>query len=90
VELERQVRAYQPWPGAFALWAGQPLKILKAAVLEAVPGEVGAVVSTPRGPAVVCGAGALLLEHIQPAGKRPMPAADFARGAREFIGARLK
>jgi methionyl-tRNA formyltransferase len=31
----------------------------------------------------------LRLLEVQPSGKRPMPAADFARGARDFIGSRL-
>jgi methionyl-tRNA formyltransferase len=47
------------------------------------------VLGTPAGPAVACGQGALLLRQVQPPGRRPMPAADFARGARDFIGARL-
>jgi methionyl-tRNA formyltransferase len=89
VELERRVRAFTPWPGAFALWEGQPLKILKCAVLENEHGEAGRVSQTVRGPVVACGAGALALVQIQPSGKKPMPAADFARGARGFIGAKL-
>jgi methionyl-tRNA formyltransferase len=95
VALERQVRAMQPWPGAFALWpaaAGEdrPLKILRAAVLDETPGVPGEVLSTPHGPAVATAAGALLLLEVQPPGKRPMPAIDFARGARGFLGARLQ
>lgn len=89
VELERQVRAFTPWPGAFALWEGQPIKILAGEVLEDLPGEAGVIHPGPRGPAVACGAGALTLLRIQPPGKKPMPAADYARGARNFIGARL-
>jgi len=94
-ELERRVRAFDPWPGAFAPWpdpaTGQPrqLKILRAAVLAEQVGEIGQVVATPQGPAVSAGVGSLLLREVQPAGKRPMPAADFVRGARGFMGARL-
>ncbi len=43
VELERRVRAFRPWPGAFASWSGRPLKIICAAALtlgEAEPGQV--------------------------------------------------
>lgn len=89
LELERRVRAFNPWPGAFALWEGRPLKILRAAALDMAAGGPGQIVQTGRGPAAVCGAGGLLLVEVQPAGKKPMPAADFARGARNFIGARL-
>lgn len=87
--LARRVRAMTPWPGAFAYWHAQPLKVLRAAVAPAPAGEPGEVVGTPAGPVVVCGAGALLLHELQPAGKRPMAAGDFLRGARDFVGARL-
>ena len=89
VELERRVRAFNPWPGAFALWQDQPLRILRASVTASVGGEPGLVTKTDRGPAIACGSGGLLLLEVQPAGKKPMPAADFARGTRDFIGARL-
>lgn len=89
VELERRVRAFNPWPGAFALWQDQPLRILRAAVAANVEGEPGSVKNTDRGPAIACGSGSLLLLEVQPAGKKPAPAADFVRGARGFIGARL-
>lgn len=88
-ELERRVRAFTPWPGTFALWNGQPLKILKVSIAADVRGERGTVVQTPRGVAVACAEGGLWLEVIQPAGKKTMPAVDFARGARDFIGSRL-
>jgi methionyl-tRNA formyltransferase len=93
-ELERRVRAFAPWPGAYADWpdpAGGPrtLKVLRAGVLEHRVGTAGEVVATPQGPAVGTDSGALLLLEVQPPGKRPMPATDFARGARGFIGSRL-
>ena len=88
-ELERRVRAFTPWPGAFALWQGQPVKILRAAVADQVPGLPGQVAAHDRGPVIICGSGGLLLLEVQPPGKRPMPAADFARGVRHFIGATL-
>jgi len=88
-DLERRVRAFTPWPGAFARWQDQPIKILRTAVSESVMGEPGQVVQTSQGPTVVCGSGGLLLLEVQPSGKKPMSAADFARGARGFVGARL-
>jgi methionyl-tRNA formyltransferase len=93
--LERQVRAFTPWPGAFALWpdpaggAPRPIKVLRAEALPDGVGPSGLVFETARGPAVASGSGALLLLEVQPPGKRPMPAADFARGARGFVGSRL-
>lgn len=88
--VERHLRACHPWPGAFTLWRGQPLKILRAEVIaRRIPAEPGAVLFTPAGPAVACAEGALLLHEVQPAGKRPMLARDFARGARSFVGTSL-
>jgi methionyl-tRNA formyltransferase len=95
-QLERQVRAFTPWPGAFATWpdpsGGPPrqVKVLRAAVLAESLGPPGQVLDTPRGPTIATSQGALLLIDLQPPGKRPMPAADFARGARGFIGSRLE
>ncbi|MCC6187608.1 MAG: methionyl-tRNA formyltransferase [Anaerolineales bacterium] len=93
-ELARRVRALTPWPGAFALWPGpdggaRQLKVLRAAVLAEHSAEAGQVIATPRGPAVGTGSGTLLLIEVQPSGKHPMPAADFARGARGFLDSRL-
>jgi methionyl-tRNA formyltransferase len=90
-DLARRVRALLPWPATFALWQGQPFKILRAAPLEAGAGNAGpgTIFLTDQGPAVACGQGALLLHEVQPAGRAPMPAADFARGARPFVGSRL-
>jgi methionyl-tRNA formyltransferase len=49
----------------------------------------GTVTTGPSGLAVMTGHGMLKLYQVQPAGKRPMPADDFARGARGFVGTRL-
>ena len=90
VELERQVRAFTPWPGAFALWGKQPLKILRVAVVAGgFQGQAGLIMPSEHGPTVACGEGALALLQIQPPGKKPMAGADFMRGARGFVGAKL-
>ena len=94
--IERQVRAFYPWPGAFTYWQDEPLKILAATAggqgqyeKETAQRLPGTVIETPGGPAVVAGSGVLQLREVQPAGKRPMPAHAFMRGARGFIGAHL-
>ena len=82
VELERQVRAYQPWPGAYTFWADAVLKIQRASVHPAdhlTPGQRGTVAGFP---AIGTALGCLLLLELQPAGKRPMPGDVFLRGAR--------
>lgn len=86
--LARQVRALAPWPGAYCEWQAQPLRVWEA-VATAASGEIGRVLDTAQGPVVVCGEGGLLLRQVQPAGRKPMSAGDFARGARSFVGSQL-
>lgn len=88
VQLERAIRAYTPWPGAFGMWRGQPLRLWSA---EVVTGSwpPGLVVADGGRPLIGCGSGGLRLGQVQPPGKRVMDARDFARGARDFIGATL-
>ncbi len=88
VEIERMVRAYQPWPGAFTFWRGQLLKVLRAHVVEGVA-EPGMVVPCREGAAVGAGQGLLALDEVQLAGRRAMTIGDFLRGQRAIIGARL-
>jgi methionyl-tRNA formyltransferase len=94
-QIARQVRAFYPWPGAFTQWQDKPLKILRAAAIESWRAEEsggslpGTVVLSAQGPVVATGRGGLQIFEVQPAGKRPMTADAFARGARGFLGARL-
>lgn len=87
-EIERMVRAYTPWPGAYTTWQGEVFKVWRA---KAVAGEAapGTVTTTAEGPAVGTGAGLLLLLVVQPAGKRQMEARSFVNGAAGFVGGRL-
>ncbi len=82
--LERQVRAFQPWPGAFAFFQGEMLKVLRAHVdgNAAVPSQRAIVQNMP---AVGTASGWLVLDEVQPAGKRPMSGDVFLRGARQWI-----
>jgi len=86
--LARRVRALSPWPGAYCLWQGQPLKVLEARPISG-RGLPGTVSGGLDGPALACADGQLLLIKIQPAGKRPMSALDFARGTRDFVGSQV-
>jgi methionyl-tRNA formyltransferase len=88
--LARRVRAFSPWPGAFTLWQGQPLKILRARAAPGRSAAPGLVVESGEGIAVGTSAGVLVLEEVQPAGRRPMLAGAFARGARGFVGSDLR
>jgi methionyl-tRNA formyltransferase len=86
-ELERLVRAYQPWPGTFVEIDGERLAVLAARVAPAVAGDdAGAVVRQGSEPALVAADGRLVLERVTPPGKRPMPGADWLRGRRDLVG----
>jgi methionyl-tRNA formyltransferase len=80
-ELARRVRAFHPWPGAFMMWQDAPLKILKAHVLSG-KAKIGERVIVQRLPAVAAQEGLLVLDEVQPAGKKPMPGKAFLAGAR--------
>lgn len=86
---EARVRAFTPWPGAFASLAGRGLKVLKARVGSG-RGEPGAVLCAgPAGIEVACAEGSLVLLEVQPEGKRPMTAAQFLAGHPLAPGARV-
>jgi len=90
-ELERIVRAFTPWPGAFTVWQGRRLKVLAATAIAVWYGEdtPGQVVDLEDGAGVVTGEGVLRLDQLQLAGKRPMDSVTFVRGQRDFVGSRL-
>jgi methionyl-tRNA formyltransferase len=90
-ELDRRVRAFNPWPGAFTTWRGQRLKVLRAAALPGWRGDAppGTVFALADGVAVATGEGALRLEEVQLAGKRQMAISAFVCGQRDCVGSRL-
>jgi len=91
IELDRRIRAFTPWPGAFTTWHGRTLKVLQATPLPATRQDVppGTVVALGDGAAAVTGSGALSLEEVQLAGKRSIDIDAFLRGQRGFVGSRL-
>ena len=83
--LERRVRAFQPWPGVYFEWNGAPLKVLCACVRHLKSPGAGVRLKVDGCPAVGTGEGVLLLEKVQPAGKKPMTGKAFLAGARDWI-----
>ncbi len=84
IELERRVRAMSPWPGAWMLWNENLLKVWTASAGEDGKGQPGERIITEGKPAVVCGGGILILEEVQPAGKKSMNGKSFLAGARNW------
>ena len=77
----RAVRAFNPRPGAYGRISGFPLKIWQAGVDADMGGAPGEIVAAGRdGIAVACGKGTLVLEVVQKAGGKQMPAAEFLLG----------
>ena len=94
LEISRRVRAFRPWPGAYTRWQGKRLEIMAAVPLpSAAPAAAGQVVALDGDDDVAVGintgAGVLGVLELQLEGRRALPAAEFARGQRDFIGAVL-
>lgn len=81
-EIERQIRAFDPWPGAFCSYKEQTLKIWQAQALEGgeeqTPGRILAV--SDEGIDIACGSGILRAQQIQLPGKKRVAVKDFLRG----------
>lgn len=91
-EIERQILAFNPWPGSFTYFNSKLLKILEAYALEVQTAkQAGEVFLTNDGKLVVgTGQNCLILQKLQLEGKKPMTADDFLRGHRDFIGTILQ
>jgi methionyl-tRNA formyltransferase len=89
-DIERQVRAFTPWPGAFTDWNGKQVKFIKSKVIELQNHKEGEIFKINDGFAVACGQGALEIIELQLAGKKPMSAKEFLNGYNKIIGAILK
>ena len=87
-EVERAVRAFNPWPGAWFEHEGQRIKVLTA---ETVPGVAGAAPGTALDDrlSVACGEGALRPRSVQRAGRAPATTEAFLRGYTVAPGTRL-
>jgi methionyl-tRNA formyltransferase len=85
--LDRKIRAYNPWPGAFTVWRGNPLKLLKTHVIKSpaiAPVTPGSTLVIDQKPAIQTSSGILVLDEIQPAGKKILSGSTFLQGARSW------
>jgi methionyl-tRNA formyltransferase len=86
--LARQVRAFDPAPGAWTTLDQDPLKLF-GAVATGDRGEPGRVLAAGDRLVVGCGVGALSVREVQPAGRTRLSVADWTRGRGIAVGARL-
>ncbi|MFF5130441.1 methionyl-tRNA formyltransferase [Streptomyces syringium] len=90
LRVDRVVRGCAPAPGAWTLFRGERLKVMSVAPAPdrtgLAPGEIAAAKNSLH---VGTGSHAVELLWVQPQGKKPMKAADWARGVRIAAGERL-
>ena len=83
-DVHNHIRGLSPFPGAWCEMTlggkAERVKILRSVVAEGA-GAPGEVLLTDAGLVIACGAGAIGLEQVQRAGKKPMTCAEFLRGA---------
>lgn len=84
VELERRVRAMNPWPGAWFEWNGNVLKVARASVSEAKGLSIGSRFTVEGRPAIMSADEALVLDEVQPSGRKMMSGKSFLSGARDW------
>ena len=88
-ELDRHIRAFNPFPGAQALFGGQTVKLWQAAPI-AGSGPAGSVLAVDKKQIVIaCGAGALAVSELQKAGGKRLPMQQFLAGHPLKVGDRF-
>ena len=89
-QIERRLRAFDPFPGAHFVLAGQAIKLWRASVVDAMPGLPGQVLYADASRCVVaCGQGALALQSLQRPGGRRQDVATWLQAQPGLLGQRL-
>ena len=95
--IDRKIRAYTPWPGAFTYWMGSKLSIIQAhpytgSTTAEAPETPGLVIGVDKreGVLIQTGQGILAVQILQKETKKAMQWKDFLNGATGFIGTTLK
>ncbi|MFQ3647042.1 MAG: methionyl-tRNA formyltransferase [Anaerolinea sp.] len=87
-QIERTIRAFDPWPGTFTHWEGKLLKVHRARVRVGQQ-PIGSVALVEGALCVGTGDGLLELVELQLEGRKRIPAEDFIRGHPQIVGALL-
>lgn len=85
LELARKVNAYQPWPSTFFTFNHRQLKVLAAHPHDTFECEIGEHYIVNDLPAIGTAAGLLVLDRVQPEGRKPMSGTDFLHGQPNWI-----
>jgi methionyl-tRNA formyltransferase len=92
LEIDRQIRAMTPWPGAYTSWQGKNMKVIAARPFGGanLPGGVpGQIVQVQGSIIIQTGTGGLELLEVQLAGKRVAQIDNFLHGRPDFIGSQV-
>lgn len=93
-EIERQIRAYYPWPGSWTKWNGKRLKIFPDSTVSyqlSTNRKLGEVFLTKdERLAITCGKGYLVIGKLQLEGKKKMTTREFLKGYHQITGAVLE
>ncbi len=80
VLIERKIRAFQPWPRMHTQFGKLNVIITSASVVDTTTGDPSALYISAKSLTVQTGKGQLVINHLQPAGKKEMPIEAFLRG----------
>ncbi len=83
--LERAVRAFYPWPGTFFFWRSQQIKVLKAHVFDSQNVQPNQHLVIEKKPAIGTADGILVMDIVQPAGKKNMAGEEFLHGNHNWL-----
>lgn len=86
--IHNQIRGLNPWPGAYAVYDGEPLKIWRSDTYNQSANASSGMVTRITADAIIIAAqdGQIALHEVQPASKRRMSGAEFARGYGVRVG----
>ena len=86
VQIDRQIRALNPWPGTYTKDANERIKIFEAVKLDEQTDQIAGTILDKKG-RIACGDGTILqIKKLQPAGKKPMDFASALNGGYVTIG----